>query len=283
MSISDAQFRIGVAASALVLVTGLTVTRFFGSVSLPPKPEPPASPTGPASQLVARSTATGAVYQDFLARDAATAGVRVPTIEEMQRKLPYRSDQARHVLEVGQPAIELAGVRLAARQLDGRLVLEIENRTGSDLAYLVETSPIPSSSACHDAPALPHNAMVLARGETQRRVECTWQDGGAIAVTRVETLEVSPLSAWYLSLVPPRVVGVEDRIARSHQGVAADVKCSPVVSQAVRSGLERGEIGWRDLVDFYARHRCPTYRFPPSYRAFKADGERDVPVADPGM
>lgn len=283
MSISDAQFRIGVVASALVLATGLAVTRFCGGVSLPPKPEAPAAPSGPASQLVAKSTATGAVYQDFLARDAATAGVRVPSIEDMQRKLPYRSEQARHVLEVGQPPIELAGLRLSARQQEGRLVLEIENRTESDLAYFVETSPIPSSSACLTAASFPHNAMVVARGGTERRVECVWQDGGAIAVTRVETLEVSPLSAWYLSLVPPRVVGVEDRIARSHQGVAADVKCSPVVSQAVRSGLDRGEIGWRDLVDFYARHRCPTYRFPPSYRAFKTDGERDVPAVDPGM
>jgi hypothetical protein len=55
------------------------------------------------------------------------------------------------------------------------------------------------------------------------------------------------------------------------------------VSQAVRSGLEQGQIGWRDLVDFYARHRCPTYRFPSSYRAFRSDGERQVPDIAAGM
>jgi hypothetical protein len=55
------------------------------------------------------------------------------------------------------------------------------------------------------------------------------------------------------------------------------------VPQAVRSGLERGEIGWRDLIDFYARHRCQTYQFPLLYRAFKIDGERPVPAVSVGM
>jgi len=283
VALSDAQFRIAVVTSAVVLVAGLTATRFCGGVALPPKPEPPSAPTGPASQLVARSAATGAMYQDFLARDAAAAGVRAPSVEDMQKKLPYRSDQVRHVIEVGQPPIELAGVRLATRQIDDRLVLEIENLTQSDLAYFVETTPIPRSSACGAIEASPHNAMVIARGGTERRVECSWRADMALAVTRVETLEVGPLSAWYLSLVPPRMVGVEDRIARAHRGAARSEACTPVVSQAVRGGLERGEIGWRDLADFYARHRCSTYRFPPSYRAFKADGEREVPAVDPGM
>ena len=52
--------------------------------------------------------------------------------------------------------------------------------------------------------------------------------------------------------------------------------------EAVRAGLERGEIGWRDLVDFYARHRCQTYQFPISYRAFSAEGAMRLPVADAG-
>ena len=107
--------------------------------------------------------------------------------------------------------------------------------------------------------------------------------GMALAITRVETLEVPVLPAWYVGLLPPRVVGVEDRIARGHEAPRSDEKCSAVVSQTVRSGLEQGEIGWRDLVDFYARHRCATYRFPPSYRAFRSDGERPVPDTTAGM
>jgi hypothetical protein len=53
--------------------------------------------------------------------------------------------------------------------------------------------------------------------------------------------------------------------------------------QVVRSGLENGRIGWRDLVDFYARHRCQTYEFPIAYRALKSDGERPIPAVDASM
>ncbi len=55
------------------------------------------------------------------------------------------------------------------------------------------------------------------------------------------------------------------------------------MSQAVRSGIERHEISWRDLVDFYARHRCQTYQFPTSYRALTSDGERPIPAVDARM
>ena len=52
------------------------------------------------------------MYLNFLERDAASAGVRTPTPDEMGRKLAYRVDDARHVLELGKPSIEVAGLRL---------------------------------------------------------------------------------------------------------------------------------------------------------------------------
>ncbi len=277
MAISDGQFRLGVAATAVVLVASITAVRFCGSVSLPPKPGP-LGPQGTAGSLVAQGTATPVVYQDFLQKDAAAAGVRVPSIEDMQRKLPHRSDDGRHVLEVGQPAISVAGLELSIAQANNALVLDIRNTTDSDLAYIIDTKPIPNVAGCTQASALPFNAMVVAKSGTQRRVECVWRDGMSLVVTRVETVEVGPLSAWYLSLVPPRVVGVEDRIARAHEPPETGEKCSIVMPQAVKTGLERGQIGWRDLVDFYARHRCATYRFPLAYRAFKSNDERTVPA-----
>ena len=100
----------------------------------------------------------------------------------------------------------------------------------------------------------------------------------AIVVTKVETVEVSPLMSWYLAQVPPQVVGIEARVARGHHGVDAKQKCSAAMPQVVRTGLDRGTIGWRDLVDFYSRHRCQTYQFPSHYRAFSKDGERPLPA-----
>ncbi|MDB4962092.1 MAG: hypothetical protein JWP01_2091 [Myxococcales bacterium] len=282
VAVSDAQFRLGVVGAGIAVAALIATMRFCGSVSIPPKPAPPA-PTGNQSQLLTKSAATPAIYQEFLERDAQAAGVPTPTIEQMTAKFAYRVDEARHVLEVGQPAIDIAGVRLEAKRDADALVLEITNTTTSDLAYHVASSPMPNISGCTSARAMLFNAMVIAKGKNEVRVECVWREGMSLAISRVETLEVPPLSAWYLTLVPPRLVGVEDRIARGHKRAEISEKCSTAVSQAVRSGLEQGQIGWRDLVDFYARHRCPTYRFPSGYRAFKTDGERSVPDTAAGM
>jgi hypothetical protein len=282
VAVSDGQFRLGVVGAAIVLVGVMTFMRFCGSVDIPAKPAPP-GPTGSQSQLLTKGAATPAVYQEYLERDARSAGTRTPSIEDMSRKLPYRVDEARHVLEVGQPAIEIAGVRLAAMREDDTLVLDVTNLTTSSIAYTVATSVTPNLTGCTAARPVLFNAMVIGKGKTERRVECVWREGIALAVTRVETLEVPPLSAYYLSMVPPRLVGVEDRHARGHQPPESSEKCSTIMSQAVRSGLEQGQIGWRDLVDFYARHRCPTYRFPSAYRAFRSDSERQIPDTNAGM
>jgi len=271
-----------VLAGGVALVASITVLRFCGGLSIPPKPAP-SFPTGSQSQLLTKSAGSRPVYEEYLAKDAASAGVRTPTSADMQRKFPYRVDEARHVLEVGQPAIDLAGVRLGLVRENANLVLEITNTTESDLAYSVLSEPTPNISECSAARPLSFNALVVAAGKTERRVECVFRNDMAVAITRVESMEIPPLSAYLLSLVSPTQFSMEPRIARGHRGVQAGEKCSSVVSQAVRSGLEKGQIGWRDLADFYARHRCLSYRFPLSYRAVKSDDERTVPAVESGM
>jgi hypothetical protein len=213
-------------------------------------------------------------------RDAASAGVRVPTLDEMGRKLAYRVDDARHVLELGKPGIEVAGLRLHVEHSGDAVVLAIQNLVGADVAYEVTTSPSIGAALCNTARPLPINAMVIAKGSSETRTECVFRNNISIVVTKVETMEVGPLSSFYLSELPPTVVGIDERIARGHRGADTKDPCSAVISQVVRAGLERGDIGWRDLVDFYARHRCQTYQFPSSYRAFKVDGERPIPVGE---
>lgn len=271
-------YRIGVLAAAIVLVAVITYLRFCGSVGLPPKPPPPTGPSGTQSQLLTKSTTSPTIYKGFLESDAATAGVRAPTIDEMSRKLSYRVDEARHVLEPGQPPIEVAGLRLRLERTSDQVVMVIQNMLESDAAYEVTSSPSTGEGTCRSARPLPFNAMVIAKGQSERRTECKWHDGMSIIVTKVETIELGPLSAWYVTQVPPQAVGIEERIARGHRGAESKEKCSAIQSQVVRTGLDRGDIGWRDLIDFYSRHRCQTYQFPSSYRAFKSDGERAVPA-----
>jgi hypothetical protein len=272
-----------VVAGAIVLGLGIGMVRFCGSVSLPAKPAPPANDTaGPTKDLLTKSSVAPAVYQDFLRSDAAEAGVRAPSYEDMTRKLAFRSDDARHVLEVGQPPIEVAGLQLAAVIANESLALEIKNTTSSELGYYIKTTPTPASGECDRARPLPLDVMVIGK-EKLTRVECVYREGMALVVEKVQTVEASPLSAYYLRQVPPALVGIEERVARGHLAPKTKEPCSPMLSQAVRTGFERGQIDWRDLADFYSRHRCQTYSFPLGYRAFTSDGQHPVPATDSGM
>ncbi|HEY0251158.1 MAG TPA: hypothetical protein VGC41_06505 [Kofleriaceae bacterium] len=263
-----------------MLVAVITYLRFCGQLSLPYKPPPPTGPTGTQRQLLTQGAATPSMYLDYLARDEASAGTHTPTIEEMSKKLPYRGDDARHVLELGKPSIEVAGLRLRIERSGDAVVLQIQNLTDSDVAYDVATTPSIGTGLCNSARPLPMNAMVIPKGASETRVECVYRDGFSLVVTRVESIEIGPLASFYLSEVPPSLVGIDPRVARGHRGVETKEPCSAVTSQVVRTSMERGEIGWRDLVDFYARHRCQTFQFPSSYRAFTSDGERALPATD---
>jgi hypothetical protein len=274
----DQQARIATIAGAFALVVVISYLRFCGSVSLPAKPPAPEGPTGTQTQLLAKSSASPVVYKGFLEADAASAGVRVPSLNDMAKKLPYRVDEARHVLEPGKPPLELAGVKIYLERASDQLILVVVNQLDTTIAYNVTSTPSTGAATCTSVAPLAFNAMVIEKGSSQRRTECGWRDGMSIIVSKVETMEVSPLSAWYLSQLPPALVGIETRIARGHHGVEPKEKCTPVMSQVTRTGIDRGEIGWRDLVDFYARHRCQSYQFPSSYRSLKSDGEVAIPA-----
>jgi hypothetical protein len=274
----DARFRIAVITGGALLVIVITYVRFCGSLALPPKPPPPTGPTGTEQELLAQSTGSPAVYKSFLEHDASTAGVRVPSIEDMSRKLSYRVDEARHSLEPGQPPVDVAGLRLHVERSRDAVVLVIQNTVDAPLGYNVVTSPSIGSASCDSVRPLPFDANVIAKGAVETRVECAWRAGMAIVVTKAETVELLPLQVWYLNQVPPSLLNIDPRVARGHRGGDAGSQCSTVVSAVIRGLEDRGEITWRDLADFYARHRCQSYQFPSSYRAFKTDGERALPA-----
>jgi hypothetical protein len=176
----------------------------------------------------------------------------------------------------------MAGLGLRVERFGESFVLHVENRVASEIAYEVTSQATPNSAACNTVQPLPFDAMVIGKDGSETRTECAWSDGIALVITKVETLELSPLSAYYVRHVPPSVVGVDRRFVRGHRGIDTREPCPQLVSQAVRAGMERGQIGWRDLIDFYARHRCQTYQFPSRYRAFKSDREHSLPALDAG-
>ncbi len=276
---SDQQFRMGVIAGSIVLALVITSLRFCGHLSLPPKPAEPKGPSGTSRELLTRGAASPQVYQRYLEDDAQAAGVRAPTTEEMSRKFAYRVDEARHALEIGKP-IEVAGLRVHLERAGDQVALVVQNTLDTEVAYHVVTNAT-SLVACNDARPLPFNAMILHKGGQETRAECIAEQ--PLYLTKVETLEVPPLAAWYLAQLPPSLVGLEEQVARGHRGLSTREPCAVAIPAVVKSGIERGEITWRDLVDFYARHRCQTYQFPSTYRALTADGQRVIPAVDGSM
>jgi hypothetical protein len=255
---------------------------------MPPKPPAPHVDPQAARDVLASADATPLAYKGYLQTDAETAGVPVPSVEAMGRKLVHRIDEAHVGLAPGDPPREIAGLRLSAVVQRGDngddLVLVIDNPGERDLAYDIVTKPSYGTSACNQRTIVAFNAMVVAAHAAEKRSECIYRSGMVLGIERVETLELAPLQTYYVSRVPPQAVGIELRLAQGHRpslpgGVSV---CNIAMSQSIRAGLENGTFGWRDLVDFYARHRCDTYRFPEDYRAFTKDGERPLPVVAGG-
>jgi hypothetical protein len=127
---------------------------------------------------------------------------------------------------------------------------------------------------------LAHDAIVVGRGKQVQRTECIYRSGMSLAIERVESVALPPLSSAYVSRLPPAAFGADARMARGHRPdlPAGMAVCSTVASQSVRSDIENGTIAWRDLVDFYARHSCETYQFPEGYKAFEKNGARTLPA-----
>ncbi len=287
-STDDRTFQLATTGGAAALAVALFALRFCSGVSMPPKPPPPHLDTASARDVLASADATPLAYKGYLEGDAQLAGLPVPSVESMGLRLAYRVDDVRRGLAVGDPPLEIAGLRLqvVVQPGDGGddLVLVIENPSDIDLAYDVVTKPSYVTQPCGGRKVLPHDAMVVMHHADEKRSECVYRIGMVLGIERVETLQLTPLEAYYVSRVPPSAVGLEPRIGQGHKpvlpgGVAV---CNLAMSQSIRAGLEQGTITWRDLVDFFARHRCDTYRFPDGYRAFTKDGEQPLPVVAGG-
>jgi hypothetical protein len=280
----DVRTIVGVAAGGIGLVAALVFLRFCGDLGVPDKPPRPRYEDLP--EKVAREvSASTEIYVQTLDRDALTAGVSAPSLEDMGRAYTWRVDTKGHVLQPGGAPITVAGLRLSAisHRVQGSeplFSLVVENPGTSAVAYRVETDISSGNAACQNRTLLPHNGNVIAAGGRQVRGECVFKKGIELYVRQVETADLPPLAAFYLSLVPPQAMGVEERVAGGHrpQLPAGVVPCNVAMSQSVRAGLEDGAVTWRDLADFYSRHTCARYQYIDGYRAFTSDGERGLPA-----
>ena len=120
--------------------------------------------------------------------------------------------------------------------------------------------------------------MAIAPSTTELRSECTYRKGWGLAIQSVETIQLPELSYIYVSWLRPERVGMDRRSTGGHRTIGASKPCEIRLAANIEQGLETEEISWRDMIDFYARHRCRTYSFPYGYKAFDTPGEYNLPI-----
>lgn len=121
-----------------------------------------------------------------------------------------------------------------------------------------------------------HNAQALRPGEVAEIVVCA--GAGAIRIEDVQVLEVSELGHRYLSQVPPAAMGRDEVDDAAHRPLEPVERCRldpGVTAGAITSGVAT----WADVADFFARHDCQRFSFPPGVRRATAPIPR-LPATD---
>jgi hypothetical protein len=289
---TDSAFRVAVAVAAMALAGAIARISFCRGGELPAIPARPRAKPVPVATVTAAVEADPGVYAEQLARDSRVLRVEPPaTPADMARALVFESHEQPIVLvpkgKSGTSA-EVLGLRLslAVTPIEGtprrQMVLTIENTSDAYLAYRVVSRPSQGTRPCHDKLDLAHNAIALAPGEKIRRSECIYRSGYRLFVNRVETAVLPKLSYYYVSSLPPSALSLDLLSSRGHRPIGGRQLCRVFQSAALEEAVRTGQTTWRDLVDFYARHACQTFTFPPGYTAFSRDGERPLPAVAAG-
>lgn len=275
-----------------VAAMGIGMTALFAG-GPPPAPERPRPPPPPEALLNGELRYSPVVYRGQVEQDARRFGVPVPQsgefeapffyLEELtsRRKLTTRSPiETQHVrlgLDVEKRDATLQGQRYRSEHL----VLRIENRTDKFLAYRIDTD-VADERKCSAKGDIPHNALVLGPRQTLRRSECLFRGGEAsLEVARIEVIELPPLAAVYVSRLPAIASIFDKRTAAGHVPDKGSLCPQTFSWREIRDGLERKELGWRDVIDFYARHSCDEFAFFRTYR-FRVDAGAPLPARPEG-
>jgi hypothetical protein len=264
-----------------VIITVGVISKLSGDEITEMPPLPPEPPPVATTKVVGDLRFTESYYRAMLDEDSKRYGISPPvTAEQMGAPFPY-------FLELAQPkrltrprdyvdtphlriGFELVNDWVGAGSLGGGIKtnyaqLTIENKTTAYLAYRVDTR-MSTETQCGDVPAMAHTANAIRPLDVVRRSECLWGRSGYVSITRVEVMEINQLSYDYLNRLNAAHLLIAPRVARQHEATGGGRPCSTVPWVAMQPAIHAGELMWRDIVDYYARHSCDEYAFPLTYR-----------------
>jgi len=216
-------------------------------------------------------------YKGLIEQDAKAYGIPAPPYEDMLQPNPYFDElhdrqhlrlkapiETRHLritLEVSKQTTIIESHSLST----DHFVLRIDNRTPLYLAYRIQTT-VPEKGKCALKAEIAHNAVAIEPGQTALRTECLYRKDSTIDITHIEVIELPALSAFYVSRVPPNSVLYDPRTSAGHLPPRGTMCPQTFSWREIKDGIDKKDIGWRDVMDFYARHNCTEYSFFKSYR-----------------
>lgn len=192
---------------------------------------------------------------------------------------PGRTWQSKHLsisAVVDKVTYRQRGATIAANHT----IAVVRNIGERPVAYFLRLASV-ERGRCEVRGSRMHNAQALRPNEIAEIVVCA--GGGALRIEDVQVLEVSELGHRYLSQVPPGAMGLDDVTDAAHRPIESVERCrlDPGTSAgAMASGIA----SWADVADYFARHDCHRFAFPPGYRRTTAPIPRlpaEVPVAPP--
>lgn len=271
-----------------VFAIALGVLILHGASTPPPTPKRPEPPPPAAAMINSDMRFSVLYYKSLIEGDAKAYGIPAPDYDDMCQPNPYFDElhgkqrlrlkapiETRHLritLEISKQTTVIEKNSLST----DHLVLRIENRTPLYLAYRIQTS-VPEKRKCALKAQVPHNAIALEPEQTIVRTECLARKDAAIDINRIEVIELPPLSAYYVSRVPPNATLYDPRTSAGHVP-SRGTMCPQTFSwREIKEGIDKKELGWRDVMDFYARHNCTEYSFFKSYR-YRSDPGAPLPA-----
>jgi hypothetical protein len=254
----------------------------------PPTPKRPDPPPPPSAMINSDMRFSVIYYKALVESDAKSYGTIPPAYDDLCQANPYFDEirdkqrlhlkapvETRHLrvtLEVSKQTTVIEGHSLST----DHLVLRIENRTPLYLAYRIQTS-VPEKGKCMMKAEIPHNAIALEPEQTVLRTECLFRKDATIDLNRIEVIELPALSAFYVSRVPPNSTLYDPRTSAGHTPPRGTMCPQTFSWREIKEGIDKKELGWRDVIDFYARHNCTEYSFFKSYR-YRGDPGAPLPA-----
>ena len=277
---------LGLTGLSLVVMLISTCVMFSVSGPLPPPRDPP--PRVDTSAVLSYRYKEG-FFKALVTEDAQKLGVKRFSFKRLvavnrhfieftgsQLLRPRGKLETRHLVLEAQRRKIFVGEPGHGYRID-HLVLVIVNKTGHHLAYRVVTT---AKGECGRKGAMPHNALAIVPKGRVMRTECILAPGTEVRVREVEVMEVSPLGYYYISRLDPGHLQLPRRTTAGHEIPGGMQPCRLLPWRRIKAGMQRGDVAWSDVIDFYSRHNCDEYTFFTEY-VYDRKGPGRLPAVPP--